>query len=123
MKEKRKNTRVRYCCEAVLSSGTKTVSGKVRDLSLKGMYLESDNSIETYEKIEIFIQQSMQNLPSTVELSGVVSRNDNGGLGVQFENMSIESFKTLKEMVRNNHTDPEKIDREAELFKISGACL
>lgn len=106
-KERRSGERTKCCTRAHIVGESAEVSGLVENLSLNGMFLRTEENLPTYENVSISISYRDNDEPKSFELTGVVSRQDSEGMGIQFKEMNIASFKSLKNMVEYFTFHPE----------------
>ncbi|MFO7850156.1 MAG: PilZ domain-containing protein [Spirochaetia bacterium] len=114
-KKKRDTTRVEFHTRAELRTGSEIISGKVEDLSLKGMFLIAEGSpakIEEGQEVMVTIQLSGTGSNLSFSLQGEVVRHDEEGVGIKFTEMEFDSFIHLRNVVAYNAGDDEKIMEE-----------
>ena len=97
--EKRNCTRVLFQSEAVVLYKDQTLRGKVENLSLNGMFLRADGKIPLNEVVEIEILLSGASSKLTVNLQGVVVRQDEDGIAIQLVGMDLDSFIHFKNII------------------------
>ncbi len=107
--EKRQNTRVNFKTRIILKAGSSEIilEGNSRDLSVKGIYLETvqDIPVGTKGLIEIILTGLEEKL--TLQINGNVARKDKTGIGIKFDPMNLDSYTHLKNIVRYNMDDPD----------------
>lgn len=113
-KEKRKKTRVHFETQVVLKTDVSEikVGANSSDISMKGMFVNTDEKIpiETPCSIEIVLSGTTSRLALNIE--GVIARHDKNGLGIIFNSMDVDSFLHLKNIVTYNASDPDAIEKE-----------
>ncbi len=79
---------------------------------MKGIYCYSDIkfSVGTTCELELHFTDTSSKL--VLFLKGRVVRTDEEGMGIKFEEMDLDSFFSLKNILNYNTGDPEQIDRE-----------
>ncbi len=111
---KRDFTRAVVGVKAEIIAKDTLISGLVGDVSLNGLLLICDDQLpEGMECIvHLFLgdQESPQGL--RIETKGVVIRNLDNGIAVEFTELDLESYDHLKNLVSLNATDPEKVEHE-----------
>jgi len=110
--EKRRRTRVSYKTLVDIKTDTTTLANlQIKDLSLKGIYVEADNllQMDTMCKLTIKLSDSPEMF---LHLTGKVVRLDGKGMGIEFDTMDAGSFYHLKKIVTYNLDDPEKALKE-----------
>ncbi len=112
--EKRKKTRVHFETQVVLKTDVSeiTVGANSSDISMKGMFINTDKKIpvETPCNIEIVLSGTTSKL--ALNIKGVIARQDKNGLGIIFDSMDVDSFLHLKNIVTYNASDPDAIENE-----------
>lgn len=112
MAEDREFTRVPINIEVNLNSSEGTVKTlKTRDLSIKGVFVESDE--QWPEATECDVSLTLQAAePIKIEFKGKVERVLDSGMGIEFLEMDLESYEHLQQLLRYNSLDSDKIDSE-----------
>ncbi|MBU4261849.1 MAG: PilZ domain-containing protein [Proteobacteria bacterium] len=111
--ERRKNTRVVFHTTAsVRFAGDVFERLAIRDLSLRGVYLEGISGRSQGEKceVELFLTGSSSELK--LNMKGKVVRRDERGVGIHFEEIDIDTFFHLKNIVYYNADDPDQVENE-----------
>ncbi|MEJ5299472.1 MAG: PilZ domain-containing protein [Thermodesulforhabdaceae bacterium] len=111
-KERRRFTRVGFRTTAEIVKGSISISGEVKDLSLKGAFVVSKEKLPVNQKVEISIYLSGAENPLKVTVMGKVVRTTPEGIGVDFEGMDLDSFNTLKEIVSYNLGSEDTVRKE-----------
>lgn len=109
---KRRGTRVMFNVNAELTYDDQLISGEVRNLSLKGMLVDTAAVVPEGTEITIKIYLSGTSSSLTLNMSGAVVRCDRNGLAVVFKEIDVESFIHLRSVVGYNEGNEEKIMRE-----------
>jgi len=109
--EKRSKPRVYYKTDILLKLDKFEVraSGNSIDLSLKGIYVKTDDDIPVGTEcvVKISLSGTTENLP--LKMRGTVVRKELSGIGISFTSMDIDSYTHLKNVVRYNSADPDII--------------
>ena len=119
--EKREFTRVPFKTEVRLSAAGKTIiSNKLRDISLGGAFISSD---ETFPIGAVCLLEIKLTGPASLLKIGVearVVRSEDQGIGVRFSRMDVDSLIHLRHIVRIQSGDPNEVDLEysQKLLKI-----
>jgi len=114
--ERRKYIRVPFkavaCLWSLKQDAKEIRCDQTRDISLKGIYCYSDIkfSVGTTCELELHFTDTSSKL--VLFLKGRVVRTDEEGMGIKFEEMDLDSFFSLKNILNYNTGDPEQIDRE-----------
>jgi hypothetical protein len=97
--EKRNCTRVLFQSEAIVLYKDQTLRGKVENLSLNGLFLRVDDKIPLNEVVEIEILLSGASSKLSVNLQGMVVRQDEDGMAIQLIGMDLDSFIHFKNII------------------------
>ena len=114
--EQRKYIRVPFkavaCLWSLKQDAKEIRCDQTRDISLKGLYCYSDTkfSAETPCELELHLTGTSSKL--VLFFKGQVVRADEKGMGIRFEEIDLDSFFLLKNILNYNTGDPEQIDRE-----------
>ncbi len=110
--EKRKTSRVEFDIKAVIQYNGSTIEGEVRDLSLQGMFFETEQNIPlgTRLTVDISLQGSTSDL--VLKVMGTVVRHETGGIAIHFEEMDLDSFIHIRNIVAYNEGDGDKVREE-----------
>ena len=107
--EKRKHKRVPFQAEAVVRDRDLTVSGKIENLSMKGLFLKAAAADVGTGPLEVTILLSGSSSKLSIELTGKVVRKTENGMALQFLEMDLDSFIHLKNVVLYNSEDADAI--------------
>ena len=111
--EQRKNFHVPFKAIACLWSLKQDVKeircDKIRDVSLKGVYCYSDIKLSVGTPCEMELHVTDSNSKLVLFFKVRVVRTDESGMGVQFEEMDLDSFFSLKDIIDCNTGNPEQI--------------
>ncbi|MCP4678908.1 MAG: PilZ domain-containing protein [Deltaproteobacteria bacterium] len=112
--ERRKFTRVEFETTAAVKSTSAEATGKVKDLSLNGMYLSTPDSIGVNQQVEIMIYLSGSSSEIFIKLRGSVIRQNEDGLGIQFEmeKIDIDALTLLRHVLAYNSKDDDQVLKE-----------
>jgi len=110
--ERRSFTRVIFKAEATVSYGGNSFTTPVKNVSLKGMFLETLEDMPLNEPLEVKIVLSGNTTRLTVNLKGKATRQDDSGFAILFDGMDLDSFVHLKNVITCNATDREHILQE-----------
>lgn len=78
------------------------VKGDSKDLSLKGVFIITQEKVPTGSpcSVSIFLSGTKEDIK--IQIQGVVARIENTGLGIAFDSMDVDSFAHLKSIVKYN---------------------
>jgi len=99
MLEKRNFSRVDFKVSALLQCEGMALKGEVKDVSLHGLYLATDQQIPIGTPVEITIYLTMELDPVVINVSGTVARLMSGGIGCSFDKMDVDSFAHLRSVI------------------------
>ena len=112
--EQRKNFRVPFKAIACLwppkQDAKEIRCDKIRDISLKGIYCYSDIKLSVGTTCEMELHVTDSNSKLVLFFKVRVVRTDESGMKVQFEEMDLDSFFSLKDILDCNIGNPEQID-------------
>ena len=108
----RKFSRVKFNVNATVTIAERQFSGKVLNLSMKGMFLATEERPALGESVEITIQLSGAAPDLAITCAGHVYRSDEEGVGFTFEKIDLDSYTHLKNIISYNIDDPEKVMEE-----------
>ncbi len=117
--EKRQFSRVSFHVAAIIKYQEQIYEGEISDLSLRGVFLQTNAPLELRDEFEIEINL-MGNSDETekIHIFARVVRKSDGGFGILFERTDLDSFVHLKNIVDYNGADPEKTMEEfCKFFK------
>ncbi|MBU5638787.1 PilZ domain-containing protein [Geomonas sp. Red69] len=112
MKERRNFSRVDFRVSALLQAEGVAVKGEVTDVSLHGLYMETQELIPVGTPVEVTIYLSAAPDPVVINVKGTVARLVPGGLGCAFDKMDVESFAHLRSIISYQGGDESKVMAE-----------
>ncbi len=110
--ESRKNMRVSFSMTAIIEFESMLIKGEVKDLSTNGMFLITKERIPKDKKISITIHLSGTSSKLTINIDGIVVRQEDTGIAIYFLELDLDSFIHLRNIVAYNSMDEEKIIKE-----------
>ena len=113
-KNRRKRTRVDFTTKVVLKTESDliTVNADSADISLKGIFIKTEDKIIPGTRCDIEILLSGTSSRLSLNIKGVIVHQRKDGLGVNFESMDVDSHFHLKNIVMYNADDPDEIEKE-----------
>ena len=112
--EKRKNIRIDFKTRVVLKCEGQTILSDAdsRDISLKGMFIKTDQALEigTPCDLELILSGASTNL--SIAIKGKITRQGDGGIGVSFDGIDLDSYWHLKNLLLYNAPDPDVLEKE-----------
>lgn len=111
MIEKRRFSRVDFKKEVEIFVNGAKYSGEIENLSLKGAYLKTTHPLQMGDQVEIIIHLTV-NTEFDVNLRGKVVRLSDGGAGVLFDQIDLDSFAHLRNIIAYNFGDDDLVMEE-----------
>ena len=109
----RKRTRVHFKTTVNLTAPGIDLSGlDSRDLSLKGIFVETDQKLAVGTDVKVTLELSGTSSQVTLKMEGRVARQSPDGLGLDFTEVDLDSFHHLRNIVLYNAGDPKEVDTE-----------
>lgn len=121
MQERRNFSRVDFKVSALLQSEGVALKGEVKDVSLHGLYFQTDEQLPIGTPVEITIYLSAAIEPVVINVSGAVARLMPGGLGCAFDKMDVESFAHLRSVISYQGGDESRAMSEFAEYAIKKA--
>ena len=112
MLEKRNFSRVDFKVSALLQSEGVALKGEVKDISLHGIYIATDQELPVGTSVEITIYLSTAVEPVVINVCGTVARQMQGGIGCSFDKIDAESFAHLRSVIAYQGADESKVMSE-----------
>jgi len=116
MDDKRKFSRVPFVVKAQIDWRGKVLTGEVSNLSLRGMFAHVPEPIPVGEKLASTLELTGDSSDLKVTIVAKVVRADAKGIGLEFEQMDLDSFIHLRNIVAYNSGDADLIDQEFTNF-------
>lgn len=112
--DKRDFTRAIVGVKAEIITKETLISGLVGDVSLKGLFLICDDQLPEGMECTVHLFLGDQEPPQKlrIETKGVVIRNLDNGIAVEFTELDLDSYDHLKHLVSLNATDTEQVEHE-----------
>lgn len=110
---RREMTRVPLQIETELRSEGHTLAlGKTIDISLKGLYVASQQALPTGTACHITLRLGAQDHPIHVVLEGTIVRTTDEGMAIEITSVPPDSFAHLHNLVSYNAQDANRIAQE-----------
>ena len=117
--EHRKFSRVEFRITATVRVGELLIEGTVDNLSLRGMFVTTDQKAPAGQEAEIVIALN-DHADNELIINGRVARVTSDGIALVFSKMDFDSYVHLKNVVMFNAGDANKIQKEMEIFLDDG---
>lgn len=114
--EKRVFTRIPLKTKALFRHGAGTTTGTIQNLSLTGILVESSKALETNKQVKVEILFTGTSSQLSIILDGVVTRNTPKTMAIHFQNMDIDSFFHLRNLISYSTDDMDKVKAQFEKF-------
>ncbi|HEX9078050.1 MAG TPA: PilZ domain-containing protein [Desulfuromonadaceae bacterium] len=108
----RKFSRVPFRVTATISASDRQFQGNVSNLSMRGMFLVTDERLPEGEPVDITMALAGTSPEITISFNGAVSRVADDGLGFFFDKIDLDSYTHLKNIIAYNIDDAEKVMEE-----------
>ena len=110
---RREMTRVPFQIKTELHSEGHTLAvGKTTDISLKGLYVASRQSLPTGTACHITLRLGPQKHPIHIALEGTIVRTTDEGMAIEITSVPPDSFAHLHNLVIYNAQDANRIAQE-----------
>ena len=112
-KEARRFSRVAFSVVATVKVGSRQFMGNVENLSLRGIFLVTEEKLSIGDEAEITI--SLNDDPENgLEIEGKVARVTDDGIAFIFEKIEFDTYVHLKRLIEFNTGDADLMDKETE---------
>ncbi len=108
----RKFSRVPFRVAATIKTSDRQFQGSVENLSMRGMFLVTDERLQLGDQVDITIALSGTSPEISITFDGTVSRVADNGLGFFFDKIDLDSYTHLKNIIAYNIDDAEKVMEE-----------
>lgn len=112
--KKRKFSRVIFDTEAMIQWAHNQHKSHVENLSMRGVFIHSDSTLsldlKTQVTVALFFTGSNSEL--NLALDGIVVRNDQEGVGIEFDAYDLDAFIQLRNIVAYNSGDFDHVLEE-----------
>jgi hypothetical protein len=110
--EKRKNRRVPFEVVATVLSDPIGVKGTVDNLSMTGMFLNTRERLSGDSALQVSITLTGSSSALSIECKGRALRQTETGIAIEFQEMDLDSFIHLRNVVANNSDDADAVYEE-----------
>lgn len=101
--DKRSAEREAYIESIRFSSGDSEFHGRSKDISPFGLFIETTAELEVGDVINVMLR--FRSTPEPLQLSALVTRKTEKGIGALFEVLNQPQIKEIKSII-TNHIDP-----------------
>ncbi|MFZ5764979.1 MAG: PilZ domain-containing protein [Thermodesulfobacteriota bacterium] len=114
--ERRKNTRVDFHATADVLVGGREFRGlAIRDLGLRGVYLLGLEGCRIGDPCQVRLFLSGTSSEVLLSMQGRIMRIEDDGAGLRFDELDLDTFTHLKNIVYYNADDPDQLKPEEEM--------
>ena len=115
MNEKRLFTRIASSLEVDLRlpNGDALV-GRLKNLSIRGLYIEAKVFPPAGTRCSVVLYPAGREHGFVIEIEGLITRFEDGGMGVRFNEFCYSAFDRLRAMIVASADDADKIDQEID---------
>lgn len=112
--EKRRFTRFPLKTQArvLVTSKDTLLEGETENVSLKGVFLQTNTVLPLREQVEIEIWVPDDPSQPKVKTKAVVVRHQDGGVGLEFAGMDFDCFFSLQSIISRVSGSPSLVARE-----------
>lgn len=109
---RRKFTRVLFHIHAELEGLGEKIEGRVTDISLKGLFVETAGTVEIGEEMDVTLTMPFTVPPIEFRCRASAVRLASEGIGLEIVESDLQSFTHLKNIVAMHIGDPDKVLEE-----------
>lgn len=96
--DNRQFKRIAFNATVLITYGETSFTGKVENLSLRGLFVKTDQKVPLHETVNVTLSFSGNRADLSLGMEGKVVRVTDDGLGLNFKKVSIDSLeKTLED--------------------------
>ena len=110
--DRRVFTRVPFHIQASIEGLGEVIEGEVSDLSMRGLFVHTEEAAAMDEEAEITLRMAGTNPPLVFRVRGVVVRIVPGGIGFKICESDLQSFTHLRNIVAMQVEDPDQVLEE-----------
>ena len=115
MGEARRFTRIPFQTEVLINAKGQWYRGMSENLSLYGIYVHSNTKFDADTVVELTIPLS-SHLPNTqdeyIDVSGRVVRQNGEGIGCEFQQVDVDAFLNLKNVISSQCENKNRVMEE-----------
>jgi hypothetical protein len=108
--EKRNRPRVVFDSQADIAYNGNTISCEIENLSMEGMFLQTNEKIPEKTEVNASIQLSGSTTNLCIDLKGTVVRCEKNGIAIKFNEIELDSFIHLRNVVSYAGKDLHEFD-------------
>jgi hypothetical protein len=112
MREIRRFTRVPFKSEVLIHANGEKLKGESENLSLYGLFLKIDKVLDIDTVVDVMIPLHMPADEPYIDVSGVVARQAENGVGIRFQQIGVDAFINLKTIISYQCGDEDQVMQE-----------
>ncbi len=112
--DRRHYQRVNFEMPAKISDGSRTFECEVIDLSIHGVLLKTDESVDSSNETLYELNIPLSDDSHTIRMSLKLTHQHPKGLGFVCENIDVDSITHLRKVIELNCGDSSILDRDFE---------
>lgn len=113
--DRRGFVRVPFNTQALVVAGDKTVQSRDGiDISMSGIRIQCEGQADFRlgAPCEVKVMLVAAEQAVTIEAKGTIVRSDTTCLGIRFDEIDLDSYHHLKQLILHNTTEPERAEQE-----------
>lgn len=107
--ENRGFTRVGYSVGASVRYGDNVIIGNTENVSLRGMYLKTDDEIPFNIPVHVTVYCSSM---TSLKFNAKAVRSETDGVGLQITNLNVNSFLKLRDIISQHSNNQGRVMQE-----------
>ena len=111
----RQFSRVDFTIKATVAHADNRFDGAVKNLSVRGMYLETGHKVPTGDKVEIIFNLDDQP-ENELTVGATVARVLDDGIAFKFDKVDVDAHIHLKNLVTLNIGNEDIVDSEVKAY-------
>lgn len=113
IRERRDFTRISVEIEIkVVNEGTKVTSDRLRDISLGGAFIVSEDKPPAGSPLDLTLSVVGPSSFLRMEVQAEVIRVEDNGVAIEFTKIDVDSLIHLRHLIKIHSHDPEVVDKE-----------
>jgi hypothetical protein len=99
MREIRKFTRVPFKSDVLITANGERLTGESANLSLYGLFVKTSKKLDVNTRVEVTLPSIKTAEGECLDIGGVVARVGENGIGIKFQQIGVDEFINLKNIV------------------------
>ena len=114
--EKRNFTRIQFQAKAFVRAKDTTVIGLIENLSLNGIFLKTPEKLRVNRDVRIELLFTGTSSQLSILLNGQILRHERTGMAIQFNDIDLDAFFHLENLIRYNTDEIDKVKKQFQEF-------